>query len=194
MNKRTNVNKKDDEWWNFEVRKVVSEKRKHGWIYCQQRPTTECKKDILKYKLKDAESSRQVCTNYCPISLLSVVGKPYAKIIIKRIENETENKIWDLQAGFRKDLEKAHIRVKKNNLWKTLSMHGTGIIAVKTLQKLQNRNINRASPTHGPRFPLARMHRLRKVAKKSSRALNTSNCFSFARTAARHGSRSFADV
>ncbi|GBP48839.1 hypothetical protein EVAR_8447_1 [Eumeta japonica] len=52
------------------------------------------------YKKK---GSWQVCTNYRPINLLSVVGKLYAKIIIERVVKETENKIWDIQRGFLKE-------------------------------------------------------------------------------------------
>ncbi|GBP05348.1 hypothetical protein EVAR_76776_1 [Eumeta japonica] len=64
-------------------------------------PNDWCKTVILHlYKGKD---TRQVYTNYRSISLLNVVGKLYAKIVIKRIMNETENKTWDVEAGFRKE-------------------------------------------------------------------------------------------
>ncbi|GBP94938.1 hypothetical protein EVAR_69657_1 [Eumeta japonica] len=63
-------------------------------------PNDWCKAVIVPlYKRK---GSLQVCTNYRSISLLSVVGKLYAKILIENVVNETESKIWDVQAGFRK--------------------------------------------------------------------------------------------
>ncbi|GBP57229.1 hypothetical protein EVAR_82941_1 [Eumeta japonica] len=46
------------------------------------------------------KGSRQVCKTYRSITLISVVGKLYAEIMMKRVVNETENKIWDVQAGF----------------------------------------------------------------------------------------------
>ncbi|GBP42363.1 hypothetical protein EVAR_29622_1 [Eumeta japonica] len=78
----------------------------------------------------------------------------YMKIVIERVANETENKIWDVQAGFRKgmrctdqdfflrnitkklcakglkvfctfvDLEEAYDGAERNDLWNTLSVYG----------------------------------------------------------------------
>ncbi|GBP41527.1 hypothetical protein EVAR_20332_1 [Eumeta japonica] len=56
VNKRTNVTKKDNECLNFEVRKVVSKKKK-AWLDLLSAKTNHRvqRKDILKDKLKDAE-------------------------------------------------------------------------------------------------------------------------------------------
>ncbi|GBP82567.1 Transposon TX1 uncharacterized 149 kDa protein [Eumeta japonica] len=54
-------------------------------------PNDWCKAVVVS--LNKDEDSRQVCTNYRVINLLGVVGKLYAKIIILRVANETENKI-----------------------------------------------------------------------------------------------------
>ncbi|GBP35552.1 hypothetical protein EVAR_17413_1 [Eumeta japonica] len=49
--------KERQEWWNFKVKKVVSEEKK-AWLDSVSAKTNhrEKRKDILKYKLKDAES------------------------------------------------------------------------------------------------------------------------------------------
>ncbi|GBP61656.1 hypothetical protein EVAR_43593_1 [Eumeta japonica] len=52
VNKRTNVNKQDSEWWNFEVRKVVIDKKK-AWLdllFAKANHRVQ-RKDILKDKL-----------------------------------------------------------------------------------------------------------------------------------------------
>ncbi|GBP34283.1 hypothetical protein EVAR_13422_1 [Eumeta japonica] len=53
-------------------------------------PNDWCKAVIVT--LYNKKGSRQICTNYRPISLLRVIGKLYSKIIIERVVNETENK------------------------------------------------------------------------------------------------------
>ncbi|GBP41164.1 hypothetical protein EVAR_31289_1 [Eumeta japonica] len=58
MNKRTNVSKKNIEWWNFEKRKVVGEKKK-AWLNLLSPKATHRmqRTDVLKDKLKDAENT-----------------------------------------------------------------------------------------------------------------------------------------
>ncbi|GBP13560.1 hypothetical protein EVAR_6906_1 [Eumeta japonica] len=82
-----------------------------------------------------------------------MIAKLYPKIVIERVENETENKIWDVLARFRKrmgwvgwdgalknntfvDLEKGYYRVKRNDLWRNLSMHGVSSGLIRALQSL----------------------------------------------------------
>ncbi|KAI8428678.1 hypothetical protein MSG28_007400 [Choristoneura fumiferana] len=111
-----------------------------------------CKAVIVP--LYKGKGSQQDCKNYRGISLLSVVGKLYAKVIIERVMTETDERIWDVQAGFRKgmgctdqvfslrciaekylatnqkvccafvDLEKTYDKVMRNELWSALSAHG----------------------------------------------------------------------
>ena len=96
------------------------------------------------------------CSNYRGISLLSVVGKVYGRILINRIRDMTVNAIMDVQGGFLKgrgctdqvfvirqvcekymsrgknvyfafmDLEKAYDRVDRDALWDVLRMYGVG--------------------------------------------------------------------
>ena len=42
------------------------------------------------------------CSNFRGISLLSVVGKVYCRVLIIRIRNKTENVIVEVQSGFRR--------------------------------------------------------------------------------------------
>ncbi|KAG7301870.1 hypothetical protein JYU34_013269 [Plutella xylostella] len=116
--------------------------------------------------LYKGKGSQQDCRNYRGISLLSIVGKLYAKVLIERVMKETEERIWDVQAGFRKgmgctdqvfsmrmvaekflaknqkvfcvflDLEKAYDRVARNELWKTLSMFGLSGELIRALKSL----------------------------------------------------------
>ncbi|XP_052753680.1 craniofacial development protein 2-like [Galleria mellonella] len=75
--------------------------------------------------LYKGSGSQQECKNFRGISLLSVVGKLYARILIKRVMNETE-KLAQHQKVFCAfiDLEKAYDRVERNELWSTLAMYG----------------------------------------------------------------------
>ena len=43
------------------------------------------------------------CSNFRGISLLSVVGKVYARVLKNRIRDKTENVIAEVQSGFRRD-------------------------------------------------------------------------------------------
>ena len=42
------------------------------------------------------------CSNFRGISLLSVVGKVYGRVLINRIRDKTENVIAEVQGGFRR--------------------------------------------------------------------------------------------
>ena len=42
------------------------------------------------------------CSNFWDISLLSVVGKVYGRVLINRIRDKTENVIAEVQGGFRR--------------------------------------------------------------------------------------------
>ena len=96
------------------------------------------------------------CTSFRGISLLSVVGKVYGKVLIKRVREGTEGSICDEQGGFRRgrgcvdqifavrqvcekylakgkdvfwafmDLEKAYDRIDREGLWTVLRLYGIG--------------------------------------------------------------------
>ena len=42
------------------------------------------------------------CSNFRGISLLSVVGKVYGRVLINRIRDKTESTIVEVQSGFRR--------------------------------------------------------------------------------------------
>ncbi|KAJ2941451.1 hypothetical protein O0L34_g3669 [Tuta absoluta] len=65
-------------------------------------PSDWCKAVIVP--LYKGKGSQLDCKNYRGISLLSVVGKLYAKVLIERVMKETDEKVWDAQAGFRKGM------------------------------------------------------------------------------------------
>ena len=96
------------------------------------------------------------CSSYRGISLLSIPGKVYGRIIIERVMNITESRISNEQGGFRKgrgcvdqiftvkgmaekylmkdrklyaafmDLEKAYDKVDWDALWEVLKIYGVG--------------------------------------------------------------------
>ena len=96
------------------------------------------------------------CSNFRGISLLSVVGKVYGRVLINRIRDKTENVIAEVQGGFRRgrgctdqifivrqicekylgkgkdvyfaflDLEKAYDRVDRDAMWNVLRLYGIG--------------------------------------------------------------------
>ena len=96
------------------------------------------------------------CSNFRGISLLSVVGKVYGRVLINRIRDKTENVIAEVQGGFRRgrgctdqiftvrqicekclgkgkdvyfaflDLEKAYDRVDRDAMWNVLRVYGIG--------------------------------------------------------------------
>ena len=98
--------------------------------------------------------SKAMCSNYRGISLLSVPGKVYARIVDNRVKQKTEGMILEVQGGFRKgrscidqiftvsqlgekvlekgkqmavacvDLEKAYDTVRRDKLWQVLEEYG----------------------------------------------------------------------
>ncbi len=96
------------------------------------------------------------CTSFRGISLLSVVGKVYGKVLIRRVREGTEGMICDKQGGFRRgrgcvdqiftvrlvcekylakgkdvfwalmDLEKAYDRIDSEGPWSVLRLYGLG--------------------------------------------------------------------
>ena len=96
------------------------------------------------------------CSNFRGISLLSVVGKVYGRVLINRIRDETENVIVEVQNGFRRgrgctdqifivrqicekylgegkdvsfaflDLEKVYDRVDRDAVWNVSRLYGIG--------------------------------------------------------------------
>ena len=96
------------------------------------------------------------CSNFRGISLLSVVGKVYGRVLINRIRDKTENVIVEVQGGFRRgrgctdqifivrqicekylgkgkdvyfaflDLEKVYDRVDRDAMWNVLRLCGIG--------------------------------------------------------------------
>ena len=47
------------------------------------------------------EGSRKVCTNYRGLSVMSTVGKVFARVLNKRVKVWTVDKVMDEQGGFR---------------------------------------------------------------------------------------------
>ncbi|GBP61973.1 hypothetical protein EVAR_40981_1 [Eumeta japonica] len=76
VNKRTNISKKNNEWWNFKARKIASEKKK-TWLDLPSAKANHRvpRKDILKDKLKNAKSTYKD-------------AKMRAKECVKRRKNE----------------------------------------------------------------------------------------------------------
>ena len=115
-----------------------------GWVIACMVPLYNGKGDVHE------------CSNFRGISLLSVVGKVYGRVLINRIKDETENVIAEVQGGFRGgrgctdqifivrqicekylgkgkdvyftflDLEKVHGRVDRDAVWNVLRLYGTG--------------------------------------------------------------------
>ena len=106
------------------------------------------------------------CGNSRGISLLSVVGKVYGRILINRIRDKTERAIAEVQGGFRRgrgctdqtfivrqicekyvakgkdvyfaflDLEKAYDRVDREAMWKVLGIYGVGGRLLKAVRSM----------------------------------------------------------
>ena len=114
--------------------------------------------------LYKGKGDRLVCSNSRGISLLSVVGKLYGRILIGRIRDCTERVLGEEQCGFRRgrgctdqiftvrqlcekflakgrevywafmDLEKAYDRIDRVALWQVLRMYGVGGKLLKGVQ------------------------------------------------------------
>ena len=70
-----------------------------GWVIACMVPLYKGKGDVYE------------CSNFRGISLLSVVGKVYGRVLINRIRDKTENVIAEVQGGFRRgSLEDVQIR------------------------------------------------------------------------------------
>lgn len=108
---------------------------------------------MLLYKGK---GNREECNNYRGISLLSVPGKTYGRILNEKMMKITDKSVGDEQGGFQRgrgcvdqtfavkilvekylekdrklfaafmDLEKAYNRVDRKGLWDTLRVYGMG--------------------------------------------------------------------
>ncbi len=111
-------------------------------------------KNAVIVPLYKGKGNKDECTNYRGISLLSVPGKLYGRILTERLMQVTEIKVSDEQGGFRKgkscvdqifaikmlieaylgmhrklyaafmDLEKEHDRVDRKTLWNVLKIYG----------------------------------------------------------------------
>ena len=114
--------------------------------------------------LYKGKGDKYECGNYRGISLLSVVGKLYGRVLINRISGATDCVIGDEQCGFRRgrgcvdqvfavrqvcekaiergkevvwafmDLEKAYDRVDRSALWKVLCIYGVGGRLLRAVQ------------------------------------------------------------
>ena len=106
--------------------------------------------DACLVPIYKGKGDKMNCSNYRGISLLSVVGKLYGRVLIERVKQVTEMRIGEEQGGFRvgrgcvdqvftlrlieekfrekkkdlyacfMDLEKAYDRVCRRNLWEVL--------------------------------------------------------------------------
>ena len=112
------------------------------------------------------KGDRRECKNYRGISLLSVVGKVYGRILVERIRETTERKVGEEQGGFRRgkgcvdqvfalkqinekytesgkelylafmDLEKAYDSVDRAALWRVMEMYGVGGKLIKAVESM----------------------------------------------------------
>ena len=116
--------------------------------------------------LYKGKGDKYECGNFRGISLLSVVGKVYGRILINRIRDKTESVIEEVQSGFRRgrgctdqifivrqicekylgkgkdvyfaflDLEKAYDRVDRDAMWEVLRLYGIGGRLLKAVKSL----------------------------------------------------------
>ena len=119
------------------------------------------------YKGKGDKSD---CKNYRGISLLSIPGKVYGRVLIERVRSMTEGMVGEEQGGFRSgrgcvdqvfvmkqmsekmvdkkkclyaaymDLEKAYDRIDREAMWGILSMYGISGQLMKAIQSLYERS------------------------------------------------------
>ena len=113
-------------------------------------------KRAIVVPLYKGKGDKSECKNYRGISLLSIPGKVYGRVIIEKVRLMTENLIGEEQCGFRRgrgcvdqvftlkqlsekflnknknlyvaymDLEKAYDRIDRDALWNVLRMYGVG--------------------------------------------------------------------
>ena len=142
------------------------------WIFCLCKLAWESsvvpedwKKGII-IPIYKGKGDRWECNSHRGISLLSIVGKVYGRIVIDRVRGITEQLISEEQGGFREgrgcvdqiftvrilaekylergkrlylafvDLEKAYDRVDRNALWQVLRVYGVGGRLLKAVQSL----------------------------------------------------------
>uniref|UniRef100_A0A8C6M4A0 Reverse transcriptase domain-containing protein n=1 Tax=Nothobranchius furzeri TaxID=105023 RepID=A0A8C6M4A0_NOTFU len=114
----------------------------------------------------------RVCSNYRGITLLSLPGKVYSKVLERRVRSIVESQIEEEQCGFRPgrgtvdqlytlarvmegawefaqpihmcfvDLEKAYDRVPRGTLWGTLQEYGVGGFLLRAIQSLYQRSVS----------------------------------------------------
>uniref|UniRef100_A0A8C6KR66 Reverse transcriptase domain-containing protein n=1 Tax=Nothobranchius furzeri TaxID=105023 RepID=A0A8C6KR66_NOTFU len=114
----------------------------------------------------------RVCSNYRGITLLSLPGKVYSKVLERRVRSIVESQIEEKQCGFRPgrgtvdqlytlarvregawefaqsinmcfvDLEKAYDRVPRGTLWGTLQEYGVGGFLLRVIQSLYQRSVS----------------------------------------------------
>ena len=116
--------------------------------------------------LYKGKGDRGDCRNYRGISLLSIPGKVYGRILIERVRGMTEGMIGEEQCGFRSgrgcidqvyvmkqmsekfvdknkelcvaymDLEKAYDRIDRNAMWRVLGVYGINGKLLRAIQSL----------------------------------------------------------
>ena len=157
---------------------ITSEMLKYGGECLLEWLTRVCKVCVSEEKVPNdwiraiivplykGKGDRSDCKNYRGISLLSIPGKVYGRIVIERIRSLTEGMIGEEQCGFRSgrgcvdqvfvmkqmsekfvdkskclyvaymDLEKAYDRIDRDAMWRVLSMYGINGQLLKAVQSL----------------------------------------------------------
>ena len=123
-------------------------------------------RDAIIVALYKGKGVRSECKNFRGISLLSIPGKVFGKMVIERVRKLTCERVWDVQSGFmpgrscidqvfslrmivekylavdRKvfsvfiDLEKAYDRVDRLLLWKVLAEYGVNGKLLRAIQAM----------------------------------------------------------